>query len=44
MRTALVTIQALTFVGLAALLLATGDARLGAAQALLAAVTVIVYV
>lgn len=43
MRTALVVAQALTFVGLGALLVCQGEWKLGAAQLLLAAITVLVY-
>lgn len=43
MRTALVIIQAATFVGLGALLCGAGELRLGVAQFLLAGVTFVVY-
>lgn len=43
MRTALVILQAATFVGLGIILVAEGDWRLGAAQLLLALVTGLVY-
>lgn len=43
MRSALIIVQAASFVGLAVVLLLAGDTRLAAAQALLAAVTVLVY-
>lgn len=43
MRTALVAVQALSFVGLAAELVRTGDLRLAAAQVLLGIVTFLVY-
>jgi hypothetical protein len=43
MRAAAVSVQAATFVILAVLLWREGDPRLAAAQALLAAITVLVY-
>lgn len=43
MRTALVAVQAVTFALLGVLLLAAHDTKLGLAQLLLAAVTVLVY-
>lgn len=43
MRSALITVQAASFVGLAAVLLRAGEPRLAAAQALLAVVTWLVY-
>lgn len=43
MRSLFIIVQAASFVGLAAVLLLAGDTRLAAAQALLAAVTVLVY-
>ncbi len=43
LRSAIVLLQALTFVALAPLLWRDGDARLACAQLLLAAVTAVVY-
>ena len=43
MRTFLVAVQALTFVGLALVLFREGDWRLGLAQLLLGGVTALVY-
>ncbi len=43
LRSALVLLQAATFVGLAVELFRTGDPRLAVAQLLLAAVTAVVY-
>lgn len=43
MRTALVITQGVTFVALGALLLKSGDWRLGVAQLLLAGCTILVY-
>ena len=43
MRNALIIVQALSFIGLALVLFAGGEPKLAGAQALLAAVTVLVY-
>lgn len=43
MRTALLAVQAATFVGLGVELIRTGDWRLGVAQLLLAGVQVLIY-
>lgn len=42
-RSILIAVQALSFVGLAGILYATGEWKLASAQALLAGVTVLVY-